>query len=158
MDDLHWTPAHAELHRVMKREIETLRELLANLHQEELLILQKETSYWKTLMEERRALVEQLNDLKQSRLVAIKSLEESAVQTNLSLEQLLPLSHASSWEILSLRDQILTLSDRMSLQSSRNEMLTQLAHHQSELKPVQKKKITLATESRELYNNEDDAI
>ncbi len=157
MENPQWTPTHSELHRVMQREIETLRELLANLCQEEILILRKETAYWQKLMEERRALIEQLSGLRQTRFSAIKSLEENILQTNIPLEKLLPLNNASSWEILSLRDQILTLSDRMSLQSSRNEMLTQLAHYQREPKPGEKRKISIATETLEDYN-EDDAI
>lgn len=152
-----WTSTHAELQRVMKREFETLRELLANLHQEEVVILKKEPSYWKRLMNERSFLIEQLNAFRKTRFSTIKSLEEKTLQANAPLEKLLPLGNANSWEILSLRDQILTLSDRMSLQSSRNEMLTQLARHQHLPQPEQRRKITLATETLEDYN-EDDAI
>jgi hypothetical protein len=150
MDNLQWTPTHAELQKIMRREITTLRELLDNLQQEESMILKKETTYWSHLIHQRGLLLKQLSDLRESRFFTIEALKHKSSQKDSSLEQLLPLKCESSWEILSLRDQILTLIDRMSLQSSRNEMLTHLAQHQP-----RQKKIEVATEDFDHYNGGD---
>jgi hypothetical protein len=153
MGNGQWTELHTQLQELMKREIETMRQLLANLHQEEMFIVRKEKTYWNQLMEERGNLIHQLADLRQNRLRTGESLG-----SNTALEEILPPDNENSWEILALRDQILALLDRMNLQTSRNEMLTQLAHHQEAVQPeVQKKgKISLATEPLDDYKCEDE--
>lgn len=152
MDNLQWTPTHAQLQMIMRREISTLRELIDNLQQEECMILKKETIDRTQLIYQRQILVQQLSDLKQRRFSTIESLQTQTHQKDSPLEKLLPLKNESSWEILSLRDQILALIDRMSLQSSRNEMLTHLAHHQPKNPP---KKVEIATQELDGYNGED---
>ncbi|MGH7889217.1 MAG: hypothetical protein ACRENF_01550 [Thermodesulfobacteriota bacterium] len=144
-----WTQLHTQLLELMKREIEIMRQLLGNLHQEELFILRKEINYWNQLMEERAHLISQLSDLRGGRLSATESLESTHPLCD---------EDENSWEILALRDQILALLDRMNLQASRNEMLTQLAHHQETAQPQmqQKRKISIATQTLDDYKCEDD--
>jgi flagellar biosynthesis/type III secretory pathway chaperone len=144
-----WTDIHQQLQDLMKKEIETMRQLLANMCQEEMFILRQETSLIQQLMEERAHLIDHLSSLRQNRLTTTEHLE-SIVQPNpegSSLEALLPLNNENSWNLLSLRDQMIALLDRMNLQCSRNEMLHHLATHQAilPLKAERKAKISIAT-------------
>jgi hypothetical protein len=153
-----WTEHHTELQNLMKKEVDTMRELLGNLRQEEMLILQKETAYSNQLMEERGRLIHQLSDLRQNRISTTATLEAlTHSHANVPLEELLPPDHENSWELLALRDQMFALLDRMNLQCSRNEMLTQLARHQTapQPQPEKKAKISIATLPPEDYKHRD---
>ena len=153
-----WTELHTELQNLMKKEIEAMRELLGNLHQEEILIIQKEMTYWNQIMQERGHLIDQLKYLRHDRTCITQSLESTAhSHPNVPLEELLPQDHENTWELLALRDQMFALLDRMNLQCSRNEMLTHLAHHQPALQPLPEKKakISIATLPPEDYNDRD---
>lgn len=156
MEHEQWTELHTQLQSLMKKEIDTMRELLGNLHQEEILILQKDMTYWNQLMEERAHLIGQLSDVRQNRISTTESLESmtTSSQPNAPLEELLPSDNENSWELLALRDQMFALLDRMNLQCSRNEMLTQLARHQPALQPLSEKKakISIATLPHDDYN------
>lgn len=153
MGPIQWTEAHEHLQAVMKRELETMRQLLANMSLEEQFILRKEQRYWGPMMEERTQLIAQLSEIRQNRIVVIEQLESLTHHTNAPLEELLPPQDTNSWEILSLRDQMMTLLDRMNLQSSRNEMLLHLAKAPAapQLAPQKKAKTTLATLPPEGY-------
>lgn len=155
MDNQQWTELHTELQTLLKKEIDTMRELLGNLRQEETLIVQKDLSYWNQLMEERGRLINSLSYLRENRISITESLESKTnfSQSNVPLEDLLPTNNENSWELLALRDQMFALLDRMNLQCSRNEMLTQLARHQSapQLQPEKKAKISIATLHPEDY-------
>lgn len=154
---IEWTEHHTELQNLMKKEIDAMRELLGNLHQEEILIIQKEMAYWNQLMEERGHLIQQLSHLRQNRIITTETLESlTHSQSNVPLENLLPPEHENSWELLALRDQMLALLDRMNLQCSRNEMLTHLANHQQpalQPLPEKKAKISIATLPHDDYND-----
>src|ERR1700733_7405016 len=155
-----WTQHHTDLQNLLKKEIDAMRELLGNLHQEEMLIIQKDMAYWNQLMEERGHLIQQLSHLRQDRMYTTEILEAmNHAHANVPLEELVPPDHENSWELLALRDQILALLDRMNLQCSRNEMLTQLAHHeaapQQQRQPEKKAKISIATLPPEDYNHRD---
>jgi hypothetical protein len=157
-----WTEHHTALQNLLKKEIDTMRELLGNLHQEEILIIQKEMAYWNQLMEERGHLIQQLSHLRQDRMYTTEILESmNHSHANVPLEELVPPDNENSWELLAMRDQILALLDRMNLQCSRNEMLTQLAHHQASCQnhpgpqPEKKAKISIATLPPEDYKERD---
>jgi hypothetical protein len=149
MSNDQWTELHTELQNLLKKEIDAMRELLGNLHQEEILIIQKDMSYWNQLMEERGLLIHKLSSLREDRLSTTETLESRSHfgHSNVSLEELLPPDNENSWELLALRDQMFALLDRMNLQCSRNEMLTQLARHQPapQFQPEKKAKISIAT-------------
>ena len=153
-----WTEHHTDLQNLLKKEIDTMRELLGNLHQEEMLIIQKEMAYWNQLMEERGHLIQILSHLRQDRIYTTEILESmNHSHANVPLEELVPPDNANSSELLGMRDQILALLDRMNLQCSRNEMLTQLAHHQTspQHQPEKKAKISIATLPPEDYKDRD---
>ena len=150
---MEWTETHDDLEHLMKRELETLRQLLANMHLEEQFIMKKQKKYWGAMMEERERLFEQLESIRLHRGDTTKKIEHLFSLKDAPLEELLPPQHGASFEILSLRDQMITLVDRMSLQTSRNEMLKSLVEAQS--KQLPKKKITVATLSQEEYKERD---
>jgi len=152
MEAIQWTETHTYLQAVMKKELETMQKLLANVSLEEQFILQKENRYWDSLMGERARLKEDLGKIHQDRLSVIEKIEFLTSNPHVDLEALLPPQDLNSWEILSLRDQMLTLQDRISLQSSRNEMLL---HVLETPLPQQKTKITLETLTREDYKDRD---
>lgn len=147
MGSIQWTETHEHLQTVMKRELETMRQLLANISLEEQFILRKEEKYWSSMMEERSSLIEQLSKIRQNKLGVIERLETLTQQTDAPLEELLPTQDMNSWEILFLRDQMMTLLDRMNLQTSRNEMLLHLAKAPlgPQQAPQKKAKTTVAT-------------
>lgn len=150
-----WTELHTQLQSLMKKEIDMMRELLGNLHQEEMFIIRKDKTCWNQLMEERAHLISELSDLRQNRILTTENLESAAFNAHdAPLEDLLPPDNENSWELLALRDQMLSLLDRMNLQCSRNEMLAQLEKHQSALQPLPEKKakISIATLPPEDYN------
>ena len=105
------------------------------------------------MMEERAHLVDQLNEIRNSKLVILQKLGSYIESSNASLEELLPVEHTNSWEVLSLRDQMVTLLERMNLQTSRNEMLMQLERIPA---PQVKKKISIATLPSEDYKEKDE--
>jgi hypothetical protein len=146
-----WTNTHTQLQDLMKKEIEAMRKLLENLHQEEVFIVQKDRTYWSRMMEERTGLIADLSELRQSREATTEKLESMEHSHGASLEDLLPPDNENSWDLVSLRDQILALLDRISLQSSRNEMLTHLEAYQPA--PQKKTKISIATLPQDDYND-----
>lgn len=148
---IKWTETHTRLQELMKKEIEAMRRLLGNLHQEEMFILQKDKTYWGQLIEERTTLISELSDLRQTREATTEKLESMHNMPHTTLENLLPPDNENSWDVVSLRDQILTLLDRINLQSSRNEMLNHLEAYQPA--PKKKAKISIATLPPDDYNN-----
>lgn len=148
---LKWTETHIELQNLMKKEIEAMRRLLGNLHQEEVFILQKNPSLIKDLLEERIRLISDLSLIRQRRESTIEKLSDTTCLPLSNLEELLPTENENSWEMVILRDQILSLLDHIHLQKSRNEMLIHLEAYQPAAK--KKKKISIATLSPDDYND-----
>jgi len=152
-----WAETHTQLQQSMKKEIEAMREILANMHQEELSLLLNDRKTWAQVMEERAALIARLSDLRDSRLLATEKLESltfpQGKPEEVPLEQLLPPEDENSCETLFLRDQMVALIDRMNLQSNRNELLSNLSeshqrHPQPEMQAApkaKKSKISIAT-------------
>ena len=144
MELIQWTENHTYLQAVMRKELETMQKILSNISLEEQFMLQKENRYWNTLKEERARLKEELVKIHRDRVSIIEKIEFLARQPQVDLEALLPPQDVNSWEILSLRDQMLTLADRISLQASRNEMLL---HVVQAPKPQRKARATLTSDS-----------
>ena len=153
---------HEELKTTMKKEVHLMREILANMHQEEVALLLNDKGSWNHVMQQRYYLVERLSDFRAARVKATSKLEKIVCQDSHlscpSLEQLLPSESEESCEILSLSDQIVALAERMNSQNFRNTGLVhQIEHqlsiphetrhypmqHQEELRA--KKKVSIAT-------------
>ena len=127
----------------MKREIETMREILANMHEEEMSLIRKDKNSWSLVMQKRTHLLAQLNDVRKVRLEATQKLESLAGG---NLEKSLLATDENSCETLFLRDQMLALIDRLNLQNSCNEALFYIFN--AKLQPVPepvKAKTSIAT-------------
>ncbi len=127
---------HLELKQALQRELSLVREVLANLHQEELSLIFQDMGTYRQLIQSRLEM--------QDRLVHLKTVQDATTQQlfailqekkeNLDLEQILPDNEPIRWEILSLRDQLATLMDKMNRQQMRNQ---HLADHPEHLLSVQ---------------------
>ena len=109
----------------MQKEVNLMRDLLANMHQEELSLLMHDRPSWNKLMEERAKIVEHLGSWRSLRIAATEKLTTHFGQEKKvpSLEELLPATLQSSCEILSLRDQLMALTERTNSQNCRNQTL-----------------------------------
>lgn len=126
-----WDKTQLELNAILKKEIELMREVLANLHEEELSLLERDLKKWATIMDTRSELVMQLLSLRQKKTVTITTLEKLALL--LSKKEILPAQEESSCEILSQLDQLLALLERTNLQNCRNDALFDQAKKKEEL-------------------------
>lgn len=99
-----------------------MRDLLANLHQEELSLMMHDRASWNKVMEERAHIMEYLSSWRTMRMEALTKLSKYFKQEPV-LEELLPSQDENSCEVLSLRDQIVALMERMNNQNLRNQAL-----------------------------------
>ncbi len=125
--EIKWNETHNSLMVTMQNEVALTRNLLANLHQEELSLLMHDRHSWNQVLEERATILKRLAPCRQARMEAIKKLSGERVEhlKEPALEELLPLHDENSCEVLLLRDQIMALTDRMNRQSNRNQLLFQ---------------------------------
>lgn len=112
---------HELLKVSMQKEIDLMREVLANLHQEELSLLMSDRQSWARVMEQRSDMIVELKLLRMSQAQVFKRLTSGKERPK--LEEILPVQETISCEILSLLDQILALVERTNLQNCRNDML-----------------------------------
>lgn len=122
------------LNNALKNEIELMRELLSNLHQEELALLEKDRRRFAEVMDERSDHVLNLKELRAKRLAATEELTKLAVA--LGKKEILPLHEEASCEILSKLDQIIALMERINLQNCRNDALFDQSKQKQDL-PLQ---------------------
>ncbi|MCI0382319.1 MAG: hypothetical protein L0207_04635 [Chlamydiae bacterium] len=131
-----WNEAHEQLKSFMQREINMMREILANMHQEELSLLMNDKDGWQKVMENRSDMIIQLSTLRNQREMAKDALHQIMVQgaegKKLHFEELLKRIEEGG-ELLSLLDQILALVERINLQNCRNESLFHQAKTQEKL-------------------------
>ena len=86
--------AHDQLKISMQREIGIMREILANMHQEEHSLLMSDRGSWNHVMQERSVLIERLSYFRVERLEATKKIEEMVAPNDktktITLEEMLP--------------------------------------------------------------------
>ncbi|MBS3905035.1 MAG: hypothetical protein KGZ39_06895 [Simkania sp.] len=111
----NWENVQETLQASMKQEILAMREMLSNMHQEELSILAKDRNAWKQVMLERVTILSRLGELRAVRLEATQQLESMTKQSSHSNED--------NCEILSMRDQLTALVEKMNQQNIRNQTL-----------------------------------
>jgi hypothetical protein len=122
-DDAHdWNALHTQLQQTLQKEVSMMRELLANMHQEELSLLLNDHGTLSQLLHERTLLVDRLSSLRTTRLNTAEKIEK--ITGTQSPEQMFPLEEESSMEILSLRDQLMALTEQMNRQKNQNQYLT----------------------------------
>ncbi len=122
------------LNNALKYEIELMRELLSNLHQEELALLENDRHRWGKVMEQRSDHILSLKVIRHTRLKATEELAKLA--SDQGRKELIPVYDEGSCEILSKLDQIFALLDRINLQNCRNDVLFEQSKQKQEL-PLQ---------------------
>lgn len=146
-----WSPTHDQLIDSMQKEVAILRELLANLFQEEVFLSRKEPQNIFLIQEDRSTLLKTLSDLRKQRLVLTRKIQKllftKSLGKKLDLEQLLPDGDENTSQALSLREQMRTLFEKLGEQKERNHHLLQEGVYLNPtpaLKP-KKKKSEIAT-------------
>jgi hypothetical protein len=149
----HWEALHTTLKEALQKEVHLMRELLSNLHQEELSLMFHDDGSLNHILQQRSQIVDRLSTLRLHRIKTTEEIEKmvSSSPQAPSVDQLLPPHEDSSSEILSLRDQLMSLTERMNKQNSLN---VHLAEHperfipprlQAEEKAREKRKASIAT-------------
>lgn len=125
---------HFSLNSALKNEIELMRELLANLHQEELALLENDKHRWAQVMEERSDHIVNLKEIRHQRICATEDLSRHT--TFVEKGEILPVQDERSCEIFSKLDQLLALLERINLQNCRNDVLFDQSKQKQDL-PLQ---------------------
>lgn len=132
----------------LKKEIDAMREILANMHLEELSLLNQDLDEWSRILQQRSYLYLTLHDVREKRIAAVSA---AFPQLNQDSEYLPQLNNptADNCEILLLTDQITSLIEKLKSQSSRNQLLSQIANKseflQNSTHENKKKKLKIAT-------------
>jgi hypothetical protein len=115
-----------ELTECMKKEIRLMREVFANMHQEEIALIMLDRNSWNHTLQDRFSLLQALSFLRNFRLTVTCEIEKmlaSSTGKKVPLEQILPGLEEEGCEILYLSEQILALIGRMNDQHMKNENL-----------------------------------
>lgn len=154
----NWEKVYFCLNDALKIEIEVMRELLANLHQEELALLENDKRRWAKVIGERSDHVLSLKEIRNKRILATEELAK--LSASLGKKEILPLHEEASCEILSKLDQVFALLERINLQNCRNDALFDQAKQKQEIplqcsyphplhqKAPRKKKVATYTEKK----------
>ena len=110
----------------LKQEIGAMREMLANMHQEELTLIAHDRKAWMQVMMDRVGLLSRLSELRLIRLKCTKELEHLASISELDCE------------ILSMRDQLASLIEKMNQQQHRIQNLEAYSSSSSSRYPPRK--------------------
>ncbi len=121
----NWQELHSKLRDGLLREIFLMRELLSNLCQEEVSLILQDQGSLNQVLTLRSEMLEKLSLLRVHRLQTTEKIEKiaSLEHKNPSLEEILPPNEEISVEILSLRDQLVSLTERMNRQQVQNQQL-----------------------------------
>jgi flagellar biosynthesis/type III secretory pathway chaperone len=146
-----WHMLHDALRDNLQKEIHLTRELLSNMHQEEVSLMLHDTGGLQFVMQQRSYLLEKLSHLRLCRIEVTEKIEKMASMTHTppSLDEILPPNEEISTEILSLSDQLMALNERMNRQQGQNQRLMQypdyLRYPQPAVETRSKKKASIAT-------------
>ena len=127
----NWQSLHVSLRDGLQQEIHLTRELLSNMHQEEVSLMLHDTGSLDQILQHRSQMLEKLSSLRLHRQEITKEIEKIASSThkNPSLDEILPPNEEISTEILSLSDQLTALAERMNRQQSQNQRLAEHPDH-----------------------------
>lgn len=148
-----WHALHDTLREDLQKEIHLTRELLSNMHQEEVSLMLHDTGSLNLVLQQRSLVLEKLSSLRLHRLEVTGKIEKIAgqVRENPSLDEILPPHEEISTEILSLSDQLVALTERMNRQHHQNQRLAEYGDRapypllQAAAEPRAKKKASVAT-------------
>lgn len=141
-----WDEAHLQLRLSLQKEISALREVLANLCEEELSLQLNDQAKIEQVLSDRSQMIDRLNHLRSEREDSTKLLEKIFGRPA-TFEELFPIDEPENCEILSLRDQLLALIERINQQNSRNQHVHghPYPHQIAKPTPQPKKKTYLET-------------
>jgi hypothetical protein len=132
-----WMETHDALRIVMQNEIRLMRELLANMHEEELVLLLNDNPGWTQVVQKRVSMLQSLKHLRGQREVTTKNIEglvfSQGKKQIIGVSDLLPSEEEITCEILSLSDQLVALMEKINYQNTRNEMLFLRTPHNAHL-------------------------
>jgi uncharacterized protein with von Willebrand factor type A (vWA) domain len=148
----NWQSLHVSLRDDLQQEIHLTRELLSNMHQEEVSLMLQDVGGLDQILQHRSQMLEKLSSLRLHRQEITKEIEKiaSSNHKNPSLDEILPLNEEISTEILSLSDQLMALAERMNRQQSQNQRLAKYPDHsypplQTSAQTRPKRKAAIAT-------------
>lgn len=137
-----WNTLNEQLKETLQKEVNIMRELLANMHQEELSRLLNDQGSLQQLLQQRSVIVDRLGSLRKNRLDTSDRIEKITDKDQ-------PVDDEMSTEILSLRDQLFALTEQMNRQQSQNQYLIEHPEHIQTLAeqtlPRPKRKASVAT-------------
>lgn len=126
MQPEEWSRLHNALRDNLESEIRLTRELLSNMHQEEVSLILQDPGTWNQVIQLRFQMLEKLGSLRTRRIETTQKIEK-LVSTSSSkaptLEEILPPGEEITAEILSMSDQLMALTERMNRQQSQNQRL-----------------------------------
>jgi len=129
-DAAEWKILHEQLKEALQKEVYIMRELLANMDQEELSLLLNDQGSINELLEQRSRIIERLSSFRLCRIDATEKIEKIIAKGNVpTTERILPSEEDTSTEILSLRDQLMALTEQMNRQQTQNQYLIEHPDH-----------------------------
>lgn len=147
-----WKEIQEQLKSIMKKEVSLMREVLANMHMEEIHIVSNDRLPKDPLINERSALFERLNLLKTERLEVIRQLGDLLPFSKKAnpLEHLSVIDDEGYGELQLLQDQFSALAERTRFQNQLNQNLERHQLGGAAYNPVitlysQKKKLSVST-------------
>lgn len=126
---LHPVGTESALQETMEREVGVLREILSSMRQEQQAIIHNDAELVKTISTDRESLINVLYRCREKRNKLMKQLTHTLTAQmegdicKSTLEEILKNSPTGGCEILSLREQILSLVDQLKKQGDRNSYL-----------------------------------
>jgi|SRR5690349_22523917 len=138
IDAESWQTLHILLRDDLQKEIHLTRELLSNMHQEEVSLMLHDSGSLNQILQQRSQMLEALSSVRLHRQETTEKIEKiaSTCHKNPSLDEILPPNEEISTEILSLSDQLMALTERMNRQHSQNQRLAEHPDH-SHYAPLQ---------------------
>lgn len=120
-----WDELHIHLRDNLHQEVRLARELLSNMHQEEVSRLLSDQGTLNQVLSQQFHLFERLSQLRLWRQEMTGQIEKMVVDGKklLSLDTILPPLEETTAEILSLTDQLVSLTERMNRQHCHNQHL-----------------------------------
>lgn len=131
----HYSTLHNLLQTQMQREVYLMRELLSNMHQEEISLMLHDGGSLQQILQQRSFLLEELSSLRLNKLETLNQIEHITPYLSTPLE------------ISSLGDQVTALNEKVHRQTTTNQRLTshpERYYHLSETARP-KKKVAVAT-------------
>jgi hypothetical protein len=126
----NWQSLHVSLKDDLQKEIYLTRELLSNMHQEEVSLMLHDNGGLEQILQQRSQMLEKLSSLRLHRQETTQKIEKIVSAHHApSLDDVLPPHEEISTEILSLSDQLMALTERMNRQQSQNQRLAEHPDH-----------------------------